>query len=216
MASGSDDRTIKVWVPATGRALSSLEEHTDGVVCVSFSADDLLLASLSGGRDGSVRLWDTQTWQCLAVIPGLGAAWFPGLAFHPMRPVLASVGSDPGTPEWERGRLVYVWEIDLPALFDRSQASGVALPPVYHTTAKIVLVGDHSVGKSGLGYRLVHDQFKEQAATHGQQFWPFPKLRHAGVTAPSARPSCGTSPGSPTTVSSMHSSSTMPTWRCAL
>ena len=39
-----------------------------------------------------------------------------------------------------------------------------------------MLVGDHSVGKSALGYRLIHGAFKEQASTHGQQFWVFPAL----------------------------------------
>jgi len=55
---------------------------------------------------------------------------------------------------------------------------GAAPPPqaVHHTTGKIVLVGDHSVGKSALGYRMIHGQFKEQASTHGQQFWVFPAL----------------------------------------
>src|SRR5262249_50615863 len=41
---------------------------------------------------------------------------------------------------------------------------------------KMVLVGDHSVGKSGLGHRLIHGEFKEQAATHGQRFWVYPAL----------------------------------------
>ena len=44
------------------------------------------------------------------------------------------------------------------------------------TTAKIVLVGDHGVGKSALGYRLVHGRFEKQESTHGQQFRVFPAL----------------------------------------
>jgi small GTP-binding protein len=47
---------------------------------------------------------------------------------------------------------------------------------IHHTTGKIVLVGDHSVGKSALGHRLIYGAFKEQASTHGQQFWVFPEL----------------------------------------
>ena len=39
-----------------------------------------------------------------------------------------------------------------------------------------MLVGDHSVGKSALGHRLIHGEFKEQASTHGQQFWVYPEL----------------------------------------
>ena len=57
-----------------------------------------------------------------------------------------------------------------------SKHQGMVNLAVHHTTGKIVLVGDHSVGKSALGYRLIHGRFKEQASTHGQQFWVFPAL----------------------------------------
>jgi small GTP-binding protein len=45
-----------------------------------------------------------------------------------------------------------------------------------YTTAKLILVGDSGVGKTGLGWRLAHNEFKEQSSTHGQQFWPIPDL----------------------------------------
>ena len=47
---------------------------------------------------------------------------------------------------------------------------------VNYTTAKLVLVGDSGVGKTGLGWRLAHGEFKEHASTHGQQFWPITQL----------------------------------------
>ena len=34
-----------------------------------------------------------------------------------------------------------------------------------------MLVGDSGVGKTGLGWRLAHGEFKEHSSTHGQQFW---------------------------------------------
>lgn len=43
-------------------------------------------------------------------------------------------------------------------------------------TAKVVLVGDSGVGKTGLGWRLAHGEFKEHSSTHGQQFWAFDQL----------------------------------------
>lgn len=43
-------------------------------------------------------------------------------------------------------------------------------------TAKLVLVGDTGVGKTGLGWRIAHQEFKEQASTHGQQFWVVKEL----------------------------------------
>ena len=41
-----------------------------------------------------------------------------------------------------------------------------------------MLVGDSGVGKTGLGWRLATASFKEQASTHGQQFWVLEKLKH--------------------------------------
>ena len=43
--------------------------------------------------------------------------------------------------------------------------------------AKLVLVGDSGVGKTGLGWRLKHGQFREQSSTHGQQFWVLDQLK---------------------------------------
>ncbi|HEY0173033.1 MAG TPA: TIR domain-containing protein [Pyrinomonadaceae bacterium] len=47
---------------------------------------------------------------------------------------------------------------------------------MHHTTAKVVLVGDSGVGKTGLGWRLAHGEFKEHSSTHGQQFWVLDEL----------------------------------------
>jgi small GTP-binding protein len=49
-------------------------------------------------------------------------------------------------------------------------------PTVSYTTAKVVLVGDSGVGKTGLGWRLSHGVFKEHSSTHGQQFWVVEEL----------------------------------------
>ena len=174
LASGSVDQTVKLWEPARGKLLRTLEGHTGIVDCVAFSRDGQLLASKS---DDGTLLWRCDTWETVAVIPepkvGL---WIPALAFHPTLPLLATAGSVPDTPEAERCRFIHLWELDLAVLL--GQRAGAALLPqaVHHTTGKIVLVGDHSVGKSALGYRMIHGQFKKQASSHGQQFWVFPVL----------------------------------------
>ncbi|HMQ33980.1 MAG TPA: hypothetical protein PKD53_24825, partial [Chloroflexaceae bacterium] len=46
-----------------------------------------------------------------------------------------------------------------------------AVESTHYTTAKVVLVGDSGVGKTGLGWRMAKGEFKEHASTHGQQFW---------------------------------------------
>ena len=59
---------------------------------------------------------------------------------------------------------------------DEAVLLGQAKENVNYTTAKLVLVGDSGVGKTGLGWRLAHGEFKEHASTHGQQFWSIPQL----------------------------------------
>ena len=56
LASGSEDRTIKLWKVATGEELAALEGHTGHVLTVAFNADGTVLAS--GGADRTVKLWD--------------------------------------------------------------------------------------------------------------------------------------------------------------
>jgi WD40 repeat protein len=71
VASGGQDRTVRLWSLAAersmlgmtetpgGRALSTLVGHTDGVWGVALSADGRLVASSS--QDGAVKIWQTET-----------------------------------------------------------------------------------------------------------------------------------------------------------
>src|SRR5918992_3170335 len=174
LASGSFDRTVKLWEARSGKLLRTLEAHTRAVNIVA--TDGRLLASKS--NDNTIRLWSCETWETVAVIPEPTRVVWPisALAFHPTLPLLAAAGSEPGTPDDERCRLIHLWELDYNVLLGQRAWVAEATRAVHHTTGKIVLVGDHSVGKSALGYRLIHGRFQKQASTHGQQFWVFPAL----------------------------------------
>jgi len=56
LASGSYDKTVRVWDVATGASVATLEGHTGWVRSVSWSPDGTRLAS--GSRDETVRVWD--------------------------------------------------------------------------------------------------------------------------------------------------------------
>jgi small GTP-binding protein len=174
LATGSTDQTVRLWETKTGNLLRTLEGHTLPVSQLAFSADGGLLATKS--NDQTIRLWNCQTWETVAVIgKPANISWNPALAFHPTLPLLAAAGSEPDMPRNQGSRLIQLWELNFDILMSEPFIKS-EVRAIHHTTAKIVLVGDHSVGKSALGYRLIHNRFQPQESTHGQHFWLFPEL----------------------------------------
>jgi WD40 repeat protein len=58
IATGSEDRTVRLWDAASGQEVLTLKGHTDIVRCVGFSNDGCRL--VSGGWDHTVRVWDAR------------------------------------------------------------------------------------------------------------------------------------------------------------
>ncbi len=169
LVSAAEDQTIKVWSARSGELLRSLEGHSSVVHGLSFISNGQLLASEA--RDGKVILWDCHKWVAAVDFAGPGDAdWASSIAFHPRLPLLASTGIDPDT---EDGTAVFIWSINPDHVL-----TGFNRPSnVTYTSAKIVLVGESGVGKTGLGYRLATGDFKNHPSTHGQQFWTLDELR---------------------------------------
>jgi WD40 repeat protein len=167
LASCSSDSTIKFWDIQTGQNIHILEGHTAYITSLCFSNDGRIL--VSKGADNSIRIWSCDTWETVAQFDELAKDFpfpLPGIDFNPKSPILATLGA--------KERIIRIWELDLDILLGKTpEARSEA---VHHTTAKIVLVGDSGVGKTGLGWRLAHGEFKEHASTHGQQFWVLNEL----------------------------------------
>lgn len=100
IATGSSDRTIKIWEAATGRELRALNSSNTGIKALAFSPDGRTLAS--SGNDGKLRLWDTASGQERSVINGHPKAVL-ALAFSPDGRWLASGGTEDQT--------VKIWEV---------------------------------------------------------------------------------------------------------
>lgn len=175
VAGASSSNTLIIWEATTGKQTRVLEGHTDHVRSLSFSGDGRVLASFSSDR--TIRLWSCADWREIALIRTIGIENTDcELAFHPHLPLLAAVGSDPSKPT---AKAIHIYKLDLTFLLGQH-----TMPSVSYTSAKVVLVGDSGVGKTGLGWRLAHDEFKEHSSTHGQQFWLLNQLcrqRHDGT-----------------------------------
>jgi small GTP-binding protein len=137
-----------------------LEGHTDIVRSAVFSFDDRVLASSS--MDGTVRLWRTDTWEQVAVIQEPNSGYWPqGIAFHPTQPILATFGQE--------DRDIRVWRVDI----DKLLGIEPVIEQAHYRNAKVVLLGDTGVGKTGLRIVLTGEKYAESDSTYARRVWTF-------------------------------------------
>jgi small GTP-binding protein len=158
--SGSVDKTVRLWDVEAERYLRVLEGHTDYVWDVAWNANQRLALSSSG--DKTVRLWDVETGRCLRVLNGY-TGWVPGVTWSPDQRCVFS-GDNRG--------VIWVW--DLSEFVNEVRVPKVAMTAVpfvpdhvQYTNAKVLLVGESGVGKTGLSQRLALDDWGPSDSTVG-------------------------------------------------
>lgn len=101
-----NDSTVHVWSLPSGEELYALQGHTEGVLCVSFSADGRQIAT--GSNDRTIKLWSADTGQEVSTLGTQGELGYVyGVEFSPDDSELASA-SGFGVHLWDpaTGRLL--------------------------------------------------------------------------------------------------------------
>src|SRR5215475_5671835 len=112
LASGSGDKTIRLWDVGAGRLIRSLAGHGGTVRSVAFSPDGKLLASAS--EDKTIKLWQVSTGKHIRLFNGHAGSVY-SVAFSPDGKTLASSseeGNESALRLWEvnTGRLIRSFE----------------------------------------------------------------------------------------------------------
>lgn len=141
LATGSGDKTARIWDTETGTPKFTLSGHTHWVLCVAWSPDGKRLAT--GSMDKSVRLWDPETGKAA----GSGALtghskWVTNIAWEPY----------------------HLWENGSPRLASASKDTTIRVWAVNTGRTEHVLSGHRSSvscvkwGGTGLIYSASHDK----------------------------------------------------------
>jgi beta-lactamase regulating signal transducer with metallopeptidase domain len=104
LATGSFDRTVRIWNAKTGKCLRILKGHEGNVEAVAFSPKGKLLASAGGDNIAldigtEIRLWNPETGKCLAMLKGHKST-VVSLAFSPNGKLLASASKNKTVRIW--------------------------------------------------------------------------------------------------------------------
>ncbi len=117
IATGSLDKTARIWNAATGATLRTIKDHADAVFGVAYSTNGRLLATASADR--TAKLYDTATWKRTDTLNAHQDV-VTHVAFNSAGTLLATVGAD---------KQMRVWKVDPGKIENplRSQGEGDAI-----------------------------------------------------------------------------------------
>ena len=159
--SGSEDRTVRLWDVESGRCLRVLEGHMKQVFSVAWSDDQH--RALSGSSDMTVGLWDLATGSYLQVLEGHTATVYAVEWSADQRRAI-SADARGGIRVWDLADFATKAPLDV-----YPQALPHTPEQVQYANAKVLLLGDTGVGKTGLAERLVHNRFVPTKSSHARK-----------------------------------------------
>lgn len=135
LASGSDDKTVRIWDVQAGTSQHTLRGHTHWIYCLDFSRTGLVA---SGAADSTVRLWNATTGRPVGTLSGhLGCVHAVSFAPNGKKLVAAS------------GQSLYVWDLSVnkPELWKTFKAHGGSVRSVVLSPDGRFLVSGGEDGK---------------------------------------------------------------------
>lgn len=157
--SASDDATLQLWRP-DGSAPSTVVETIPaaGMVFVREQATALIWSA-----DGELFAWSladppTQLWYRNPPSRSVAA--------HFTRLAVSAIGG--------RLALVDAGATELLLISDWEQTPNAPAATTTYANAKVLLLGDSGVGKSGLAMVLAGEEFRATESTHGRRIWRLP------------------------------------------
>jgi WD40 repeat protein/DNA-binding CsgD family transcriptional regulator len=102
--------TIFIWETKTFTVVDSFEAHTDFIPNLTFSSDDSLLISVSGGWDGTVKVWDFDTHDLLRErqFGNGGIVWDAIMLSDDERILVASSTGEVSLWDWRTDEIIWV------------------------------------------------------------------------------------------------------------
>jgi WD40 repeat protein len=100
LATGSRDKTIKIWHLGSGELIRTLTGHSDFVLSVVISSDGQTLASCSW--DKTIKIWHLGSGKLIRTLTG-HSKWIDSIAISPDSQILASGSTDKTIKIWHLG-----------------------------------------------------------------------------------------------------------------
>jgi class 3 adenylate cyclase/GTPase SAR1 family protein len=196
IASASGDKTIRLWDGDTGESIATLQGHSDPVNSVSWSPDGKRIASASD--DKTICLWDGDTGESIATLQGHSGSvnsvsWSPEgqwlLSSSSIETLLWRIAPDGAELAGElpgylgavfapKGLFIAALRGPVDSMsitaplwltLDANELKGAPRLSELYNSAKVVLMGDTGVGKTGLSMVLMGQEFAASESTHGRK-----------------------------------------------
>jgi hypothetical protein len=147
LATGSNDKTVRLWDVETGKEKAKLAGHEDEVYCLAFGPDDKTL--ITAGKDMTVRTWDLKTVKETQKLKIDSPVW--GLAVTRDGKRIVAGGKDGGVTMFDAESGKALHKLDATP---RSRVFHVAVSPDGKTLAVLVNLRDETDKDTGSELRF--------------------------------------------------------------